>query len=144
MLNQWKTFYFNISDYDPLALSNEGNPLYPEGFVLDHLQIFIGRGDGEPGVNSTFYIDDVMGPDLQTTAGLTDLDNNMIKLYPNPAKDVVYLKNVPGIKTIMIRDINGRLISQIKTDLNEFSVEELNQGFYFLEINGQTKKFIKK
>ena len=142
--NQWKTFYFNISDYDPLALSNEGNPLYPEGFVLDHLQIFIGRGDGEPGVNSTFYIDDVMGPDLQTTAGLTDLDNNMIKLYPNPAKDVVYLKNVPGIKTIMIRDINGRLISQIKTDLNEFSVEELNQGFYFLEINGQTKKFIKK
>ena len=118
--------------------------MYPEGFVLDHLQIFIGRGDGEPGVNSTFYIDDVMGPDLQTTAGLTDLDNNMIKLYPNPAKDVVYLKNVPGIKTIMIRDINGRLISQIKTDLNEFSVEELNQGFYFLEINGQTKKFIKK
>ena len=142
--NQWKTFYFNISDYDPLALSNEGNPLYPEGFVLDHLQIFIGRGDGEPGVNSTFYIDDVMGPDLQTSAGLTDLDNNMIKLYPNPAKDVVYLKNVPGIKTIIIRDINGRLISQIKTDINEFSVEELNQGFYFLEINGQTKKFIKK
>jgi hypothetical protein len=44
----------------------------------------------------------------------------------------------------MIRDINGRLISQIKTHLNEFSVGELNQGFYFLEINGQTKKFIKK
>ena len=142
--NQWKTFYFNISDYDPLALSSEGNPLYPEGFVLDHLQIFIGRGDGEPGVNSTFYIDDVMGPDLQTTAGLTYLGSNIIKLYPNPAKDVVYLKNVSGIKTIMIRDINGRLISQIKTHLNEFSVGELNQGFYFLEINGQTKKFIKK
>ena len=142
--NQWKTFYFNISDYDPLTLNNEGNPLYPEGFVLDHLQIFIGRGDGEPGVNSTFYIDDVMGPDLQTTAGLTYLGSNIIKLYPNPAKDVVYLKNVSGIKTIMIRDINGRLISQIKTHLNEFSVGELNQGFYFLEINGQTKKFIKK
>ncbi len=142
--NQWKTFYFNISEFDPLALSNEGNPLYPEGFVLDHLQIFIGRGDGEPGVGETFYVDDIMGPALQSTASLNDFDNGQVVLYPNPAQNIIHIKNLSGNKTIRIFDINGRLVHQTKTASNTLSIAGLNQGFYFLEINGQTKKFIKK
>jgi hypothetical protein len=142
--NQWKTFYFNISDFDPLALNDEGNPLYPEGFVLDHLQIFIGRGDGEPGVGETFYVDDIMGPALQSTASLNDFDNGQVVLYPNPAQNIIHIKNLSGNKTIRIFDINGRLVHQTKTASNTLSIAGLNQGFYFLEINGQTKKFIKK
>ena len=129
--NQWQTYYFNVSD---LA----------DGVSYDHLFIFLGRGENEPGGDETFYIDDIMGPALQTTAGLSEFDNNAIQLYPNPAKDVVYLKNIFGEKTIKVRDVNGRLISQTKTDLDEFSVAHLKRGFYFLEINGQTKKVIKK
>ena len=37
MENQWQTFYLNISE---LA----------DGVNFDHIFIFIGRGDGEPGV----------------------------------------------------------------------------------------------
>ena len=129
--NQWKTYYFNVSGL-------------PEGSNYDHLFIFLGRGDGEPGSDEIFYVDDIMGPALQSTAYLNDFENGQVVLYPNPAQNVINIKNSIGDKTIRIFDINGRLVHQTKTASNALSITELNQGFYFLEINGQTGKFIKK
>lgn len=129
--NQWKTYYFNVSEM-------------PEDSNFDHLFIFLGRGDNEPGADEVFYIDDIMGPALQSTASLNDFDNGQVVLYPNPAQNVIHIKNLLGNKTIRIFDINGRLVHQTKTASNALSIAALNQGFYFLEINGQTKKFIKK
>lgn len=129
--NQWKTYYFNVSEM-------------PEDSNFDHLFIFLGRGDNEPGADEVFYIDDIMGPALQSTASLNDFDNGQVVLYPNPAQNVIHIKNLLGNKTIRIFDINGRLVHQTKTASNTLSIAALNQGFYFLEINGQTKKFIKK
>jgi hypothetical protein len=129
--NQWKTYYFNVSGL-------------PEGSNYDHLFIFLGRGDGEPGSDEIFYVDDIMGPALQSTASLNDFENGQVVLYPNPAQNVINIKNSIGDKTIRIFDINGRLVHQTKTASNALSITKLNQGFYFLEINGQIKKFIKK
>jgi hypothetical protein len=129
--NQWKTYYFNVSEM-------------PEDSNFDHLFIFLGRGENEPGADEVFYIDDIMGPALQSTASLNDFDNGQVVLYPNPAQNVIHIKNLLGNKTIRIFDINGRLVHQTKTASNTLSIAALNQGFYFLEINGQTKKFIKK
>ena len=129
--NQWKTYYFNVSEM-------------PEDSNFDHLFIFLGRGDNEPGADEVFYIDDIMGPASQSTASLNDFDNGQVVLYPNPAQNVIHIKNLLGNKTIRIFDINGRLVHQTKTASNTLSIAALNQGFYFLEINGQTKKFIKK
>ena len=129
--NQWKTYYFNVSEM-------------PEDSNFDHLFIFLGRGDNEPGADEVFYIDDIMGPALQSSASLNDFENGQVVLYPNPAQNVIHIKNLLGNKTIRIFDINGRLVHQTKTASNTLSIAALNQGFYFLEINGQTKKFIKK
>jgi len=129
--NQWQTFYFNTSD---LA----------DGVSFDHLQIFIGRGDMDADVsNTTFYVDDIMGPALQTTASNNDFEISDVVIYPNPANDVVQIKNLQGNKTIKISDINGRIVSQTNTDSNLFSVALLTKGFYFVEINGHIKKLIK-
>jgi len=128
--NQWQTFYLNISD---LA----------DGVNFDHIFIFIGRGDGEPGVGSTFYIDDLMGPALQTTASLNDFESDQIMIYPNPTNDIIYFKNILVDKAIKIHDINGRLIRKINTTSNSISVSDLSKGFYFIEVDGQVKKFIK-
>ena len=129
--NQWQTFYFNISD---LA----------DGVSFDHLQIFIGRGDMDADVsNTTFYVDDIMGPALQTTASNNDFEISDVVIYPNPANDIVQIKNLQGNKTIKISDINGRIVSQTTTDSNLFSVAFLSKGFYFVEINGHIKKLIK-
>jgi hypothetical protein len=128
--NQWQTFYLNISD---LA----------DGVNFDHIFIFIGRGDGEPGVGSTFYIDDLMGPALQGSASINDFESNEVVLYPNPAKDIIFIKNVSGDTLIKIYDINGRLIRETNTNSNSISISDLNRGFYFINVNGQVKKIIK-
>ena len=128
--NQWQTFYLNISE---LA----------DGVNFDHIFIFIGRGDGEPGVGSTFYIDDLMGPALQGSASLNDFESDEFVLYPNPAKDIIYVKNILGNTSIEIYDINGRLIRETNTTSNSISISDLSRGFYFVNVNGQVKKFIK-
>ena len=128
--NQWQTFYLNISD---LA----------DGVNFDHIFIFIGRGDGEPGVGSTFYIDDLMGPALQGTASINDFESDELVLYPNPAKDIIYVKNISGNTLIEIYDINGRLIRETNTTSNSISISDLSRGFYFVNVNGQVKKSLK-
>ena len=84
-----------------------------------------------------------MGPALQTTASNNDFEITNVVIYPNPANDIVQIKNLEGIKTIKILDINGRIISQTTIDSNLFSVAFLSKGFYFVEINGHIKKLIK-
>ena len=47
-------------------------------------------------------------------------------------------------KDIRIFDINGRMVNAHTIESDELSINHLNNGLYFLEINGQVKKLIKK
>lgn len=67
-------------------------------------------------------------------------------LYPNPASNEIYLKNIPtGTATVFIYRMDGKLILQIPVSANSetFSVESFAEGFYLLVANDQTIKFIK-
>ncbi|MGK0420431.1 MAG: hypothetical protein ACJAVE_000006 [Polaribacter sp.] len=126
--NQWQTVYLNTSE---LA----------DGVSLDHVFIFLGRGDT---ADTTFYIDDLKGPQLQGTASVNDFDKTSFQFFPNPAKDIIRFNNLDGIKEIKIFDINSKQILKKTIDTNELSIQNLKSGFYFLEINGQYKKLIKE
>jgi len=126
--NQWQTVYLNTSE---LA----------DGVSLDHVFIFLGRGDT---TDTTFYIDDLKGPQLQGTASVNDFDKTSFQFFPNPAKDIIRFNNLDGIKEIKIFDINSKQILKKTIDTNELSIQNLKSGFYFLEINGQYKKLIKE
>ena len=84
-----------------------------------------------------------MGPALQGSASINDFESNEVVLYPNPAKDIIFIKNVSGDTLIKIYDINGRLIRETNTNSNSISISDLNRGFYFINVNGQVKKIIK-
>ena len=126
--NQWQTVYLDLS-----AIADDVS--------FNHIFIFIGRGDSQ---NTTFYIDDFKGPYLQGTASVNDFNSTVFSIYPNPAKDKVYINNLNGTKNIRIFDINGRVIKEQVIESNELSIESLSNGLYFLEINGQVKKLLKK
>jgi hypothetical protein len=126
--NQWQTVYLNTSE---LA----------DGVSFDHLFIFLGRGNT---IDTTFYIDDVKGPQLQGTASVDDLDGNAFQFFPNPANDMIRFKNLDGKKEIKIFDINSKQVLKKTIESNELSIKSLTPGFYFLEINGQYKKLIKE
>jgi hypothetical protein len=126
--NRWQTVYLNTSE---LA----------DGVSLDHVFIFLGRGDT---ADTTFYIDDLKGPQLQGTASVNDFDKTSFQFFPNPAKDMIRFNNLDGKKEIRIFDINSKQILKKTIETNEFSVSSLKPGFYILEINGQFRKLIKE
>jgi len=126
--NRWQTVYLITSE---LA----------DGVSLDHVFIFLGRGDT---ADTTFYIDDLKGPQLQGTASVNDFDKTSFQFFPNPAKDIINFINIDGKKEIKIFDINSKQILKKTINSNELSIEKLKPGFYFMEINGQYKKLIKE
>ena len=126
--NQWQTVYLNTSE---LA----------DGVEFDHIFIFLGRGDSP---NTTFYIDDVMGPQLQGTASVNDVELAGFQFFPNPTTDMIHFTNLNGKKDIRIFDINSKQVLEKIIDSNELSIRSLNPGLYFLQVNGQFKKLIKQ
>ena len=70
---------------------------------------------------------------------------DLIKLYPNPVENILYISSENEIKGCLILDQNGRIIKEVKG--NSIDVSTLSQGMYFLKMNNgqhiQVEKFIK-
>ncbi|WP_420570978.1 T9SS type A sorting domain-containing protein [Kordia sp.] len=75
-----------------------------------------------------------------------------ISIYPNPTNSKLTITSEKTIDTILIFDINGRLLSSEQPSNSQpeyqLDVNNLSQGIYFLEIQSgesvQVKKFIKE
>lgn len=82
--------------------------------------------------------------------GVTDLENFNFNLYPNPAKNKLFLtsKNTTGNLTIEIFNIAGKLLSTQNVVIEKqtgIDVSQLASGIYFLRIEyGKRKTAIKK
>ena len=74
------------------------------------------------------------------TTSSSDIQNNdKLKIYPNPAQNQV---NIEGeFKRWILTDSRGAFIKSGTEKIIE--VQTLSQGLYYLNIGGQTKKFIK-
>jgi len=82
-------------------------------------------------------------------AGLstTSFTNEPPAIYPNPANDMLYLKNISGDKTIYIYDLDGKLIRTYTGSSDSIDVSTFSKGVYLIEIQSEelsvTKKFSK-
>ena len=126
--NQWQTVYLNTSE---LA----------DGVAFDHLFIFLGRGEAQ---DTTFYVDDLKGPQLQGAASTDDFDKLGFKFYPNPVSETIHFSDLNEHNEVKVYDLNAKLIVTKKIIDKQISVKGLASGLYVLEIAGKHKKFIKK
>ena len=71
-----------------------------------------------------------------------------ISIYPNPATDFIYIKNVKENYNYKIFDLSGKLINKGKINAEKINIQYLSNGQYILqlELNGKIKNlnFIKK
>ncbi|MFP3577859.1 T9SS type A sorting domain-containing protein, partial [Brevibacillus sp. SIMBA_040] len=71
-----------------------------------------------------------------------------ISIYPNPATDFIFIKNLKGINTYKIFDTSGRIVQQNILNTESIDITALSKGNYILQIvlkdKTQTFKFIKK
>ncbi|WP_198658968.1 leucine-rich repeat domain-containing protein [Winogradskyella tangerina] len=78
-----------------------------------------------------------------------EFTRNAIRVYPNPAKNLVTIKSQSPMDRMKIYDIQGRVIVESQTESSEVSldVSKYLNGVYFLEINSDgrttTQRIIK-
>ena len=68
-------------------------------------------------------------------------ENSLISdamVYPNPAKDVLYIRNVSEKAVISILSIDGRVMLQSKGS-SMININTLQKGLYFVRVNDQNK-----
>lgn len=100
--------------------------------------------------DSTVY---VFEPQTNSNSLLTNtLDNKVIQLYPNPAKDYIKIGNNFNMKYVKIYSIDGKLVYEMHSSNqggipNTINIKELKTGNYIIEIQSDENiirdKFIK-
>lgn len=85
---------------------------------------------------------------IYVTLALSNSENEMqsISIYPNPAKDVLYIDSKEPIELLKIFSVSGQQISVENTinSENEWNVSQLTSGLYFLEITSGNHRLIKR
>jgi len=111
------------------------------GEVLDTDMVKVVSGDGRNEVSYTIEV-------------LVSVYNSMIenlKVYPNPASDVLYVENIPSDSHVRISDITGRMLmlKQAGELSSGVDLSGMQRGIYFLTVEKDGKvvatvKFVKK
>ena len=82
------------------------------------------------------------------STGITSLvsDNKVLEVFPNPAIDIITLKNIPeGVFQANIYSITGSKVKSLMmtSDQQQININNLSKGLYILKVNNQVSKFTK-
>ncbi|MGE8555351.1 MAG: DUF7619 domain-containing protein [Chryseobacterium jejuense] len=88
---------------------------------------------------------------IEGTLGTSEISNekkNTINIYPNPVKDILYIKSSNEVTKAEIYDTAGRVINSMGVKENTVNVSDLPKGNYliklFLKDKVSVQKFIKE
>lgn len=66
-------------------------------------------------------------------------NNENVKIYPNPVKDVLNINSDKKLNSIQIFSMTGQLIRTIDKDARQVSVSDLKKGVYLLRVKSEGK-----
>ncbi len=71
---------------------------------------------------------------IEFPSAVKNLSNEGIEIYPQPASNYFSFKYSQNVENIIIFDVKGRIVNQIKQQRNEgiVNTEKLSSGLYFL------------
>ena len=73
-----------------------------------------------------------------------EVENQLLTIYPNPAKDILRISNIADNQEVIIYSINGAVMKRLNvsgdTDIN---ISDLRAGLYIIGIGNDFSKFIK-
>ena len=138
----------------PLHTYNAGADWQPDTMLPEGYLKSFSFPDANTGyaIGRKYYSDDIVYKNGVTfgTAINTPRDNYYVKLYPNPAKNVLQITLTKGIKIkkIIVYNMQSESLMQRKEAINSLDISNLQPGSYILEIqtNNTTlkEKFIVK
>ena len=121
--------------YDPISDNWEEMPPHPEGsrwapasFIING-EVYIING-----TSFSQYVTEIYKYNLDSALSIPELTNSTIRIYPNPATDVINIDVPENLKYhTNIYDLNGRLVSSSKNK-SVIEIQALPLGVYLIEI----------
>lgn len=87
---------------------------------------------------------DAVGVINQAVLGTKDFATELFTVYPNPARDIVYINSEKEV-SIVIYDLYGRQVKTLaKGNHKQIAVSDLTSGTYLITLEADTKKEVKK
>jgi hypothetical protein len=135
---------FNIPASGHFSVSATAGEL-PVGMIIQYGFTIYGR-NANP-TNEAALGSIVIG--IQSTAGISNNEKNAIRVYPNPATDLVYIASDAAIDGITITDVAGHVVyNSSQVSANSIDVSGLTSGVYILNVTTgsdiKTSRFTKK
>ena len=142
--------YVDYDDSSPWPVEADG-----DGYSLEFCDINGDNNDGSKWSAEALFRAIYLGDSIYGTPGagciMISIENSKsnedIKMYPNPATDVLFFNNLSSDYDVTIYDIRGSLVKrvQINKSDNSISIESLKSGMYFVQfVNTKTAKSISK
>lgn len=119
LINQWEELTFDFS-------SRIG--VYP--VTKDQIVIFPDFDLGGRSQDNIIYFDNVYGSLNNTNT--QEVDHEKISVYPNPASDLIFLKNVESLEKLEIYDLIGNLKGVYFQEIVDIST--YSNGVYLLKL----------
>ena len=96
------------------------------------------------GATVSYNLSDLRKAYFTTFDNTTDIDNQSLALYPNPAKDVLRIENIADDQEVTIYTINGAVMKRVViSGDSEINISELRPGMYIVSVGNMFSKFIK-
>ncbi len=86
---------------------------------------------------------------IKQATAIKDINDETIKLYPNPVMDKLYIENTSQINRISVIDLSGKQVISLNYPDNEIDLSNLQKGIYLIQLetgNGDQviRKIVKK
>ena len=124
-------------------------------FLINDTPFFLGNLEDQPNSSTRVFVE--TDTSLNSILNLVDLCNSLslehyslnendLKLYPNPTSGMLFIESKEAIKLIQLFDINGRKVYSSIHNTSSIDIASFSSGIYFLKMESEngftTKKVI--
>ena len=96
------------------------------------------------GETFTYNLSELRKAYFTITDNVDEVGNQQLTVYPNPANDVLKIRNISDNQTVTIYSVDGKIIKKIEvSDETEINVSDLQPGLYIIGVGNEFSKFIK-
>ena len=85
--------------------------------------------------HNALYPSSVTLPGSNPFLSVSSIENDRLRVYPNPTSKMLNIESDFNIQSIIILDITGRVVNMYNSPEQLINIEELNTGVYLLQIS---------
>lgn len=138
IIANYSDIYMGTTLYDYVDTISMWFNAQTNNFIASHSVLY---ANGTQFVNSASYISQ-----NSIITSMEEANENVLKIYPQPAEDYIIIENAKNVEFFEIRDIRGKLIKnlELQNGTNKFNISDLPMGVYILKYAISNKNYTEK